>query len=269
MTRGTKSKTKKAAQKAAAIARGPKRGLAAFYAEKQARRDTRRATEAARLEAETGCGWAFGARAEAQFLALARLLAEWAELAASAPPKERTPEELAKRRKRALLRTIRNARQSGLRLRILDNFDSVEIISGEIALDPLPDNPGEIARTRTKFAGYWEACKWEPGRIDLEGLGFFPGEGIAIAHVAGDVRRKFGERSREIRWYHARGKDLDPSGAPFSRLAYIGQNLPIRALKDATRILVQKYGNDPIAWPGFKAEAAQYRPDISGDAGPV
>lgn len=251
-----KRKNRRESDKARAIASGrPPRGLAAQYAEKQARRDQRRAEEAARLQAETGCGWAFGARAESQLLALARFLAAWAEFEAE-NPKGPTGEDLARRRNQALLRQVRMARQTGLIVTLTDFGDDVTVKAGEFALDRLPAQ------------GFWEPCQWEPGRIDLEGLGLYPGEGLSIANVAGDIRRQFGERSREIRWYHARGQDQDPSGAPYSRLA-IGQNLPLPALKRTLSLLVQKYGNDPIAWPGFKAEAAQYRPDISGEPVPA
>jgi len=253
---------KRARLKSAAIASGrPPIGKAALYAERQAKRDARRASEVAALEASTRCGYAFGARCEAQFLALARTIAALMakrEALESDPDYQR--EQLLQESARGFLEAqkeqTRALRSNGIAVRWRDAGGDLELSAYGLSELPAP--------------GWWDQSQWELGLIELKGLSLPKGQVIAIGHASGDLKQKNFERAREIRFYHPLGDELDPEGDSYFRLiGHIPANLPLAAIKACVRHLIDKWGENPADWAGVKTDRNTGRPMRDAQGEPV
>jgi hypothetical protein len=231
-------------------------GRAKERAEKAAERRQAGKERAIQTLAAHGNGWAFGGRVEAQFLTLARYLATIFEaerreaaglydtpaerLAAQERAAEARQELAAAGFEKARLGAARDLRTAGFAGRWDDPATRGESGPPTVKLSALANMPRP---------GAWVRLPGELGRLDLLHTSLPVYEHISIGHAPGDMKEKRQERTREIRFYHFEGDEIDPHGDRYSRLVgHIPGNWPERALREAVRLLIDRCGQDPRHW---------------------
>lgn len=254
--RAAKAKRRKKAAKQKAAREGRQwcpKGKAAEYAAKAADKAEERRETAIKKLAQYGNGWAFGARCEGQFLALAQALA--AMMGARAEL-ESDPEWLheqalvqgATHSKAARLDNTRELRAAGISVRWDDPAERGE--SG-----PITAKTAAYADPEALRIGAWERCGAEHGRFDLVCTSLPWWEHVSIGHAPGDLKQKLEERAREVRFYHFAGPEIDPEGSRYSRLVgHIPANLPVAALRRCVDELVKAWGDNPDHWRSPRQE---------------
>lgn len=256
-TRAAKAKRKVKAAKAKAKREGREwapKGKAAKYAANAAKHKTVNRSRAISGDAQRTVGWAFGARCEAQFLALARALAEIFDLRAereSDPEwmREQAQVQAATDVQKAQLDHRRVLRSAGIYTRMDDPAQRGE--SGPITAK----TSAYTAETRH---GTWERCPAEMGREDLVNTALPWWEHVSIGHAPGDMKARHEERAREVRFYHFAGREIDPEGSRYSRLVgHIPANLPVAALRRCVDGLIAAWGDNPADWRAPRQEPAR------------